>query len=210
MCVLRLRTVAIRAIRCRSIRFFDDRRAIENEILAFLVQDSEAIEPQGIAKKIDRRIGLFDNPEQRSRVGNRNGATFGAAAEIFEKQFELLGQVVRRCEIFRHFARRVAGQDEALVALSLEENSFEDVLTEIDANYRISAPRHGGGLDIAGSVPGISLLCPGIAPYTSGKVAACRLTDRVFAISKETPLLDQAAHFGWDHRFPCRIAGLQA
>src|SRR5438270_10305935 len=121
--------MAICAVRFASNRFLDHGSAIQDKILTFLVQDSEAVESQRISKQIDWRIGLFDNTEERAGVGNRNGTTLGAAAEIFKEQFELLRQVIRGQEIFGHLARGVAGQNEALVALPLEKDSFEDVLT---------------------------------------------------------------------------------
>ena len=106
-------------------------------------------------------FGLLDDAEQRSRVRNRDGATFGPAAEVLEQKLELLGEFFRRLEFFGDFARGVAGQDKSVIALSLEQDSFENVLSEVDANNRIAAPRHGGVLHIAGSVPTTPVFCPG-------------------------------------------------
>jgi hypothetical protein len=105
-------------------------------------------------------VGLFDDAEQRSRIRNGYRATLGPAAEVLEQKLELLGEIFRRCELFGDFARGVTGQDKSVIALSLEQNSFENVLPEVDADNRIAAPRHGGVLHIAGSVPTTPVFCP--------------------------------------------------
>ena len=77
---------AIAAISCVTIRFFrQDRRAIEHEIPALLVQNREAVEAKGVPQEIDRRVWLLDNAQQRGRIGNRNRASFGAAAQVLEQ-----------------------------------------------------------------------------------------------------------------------------
>src|SRR5439155_7353665 len=88
-----------------------------------------------------------------------------ALPPIFEQKLEMLRQFFRRLQFFGHFARSVAREDKTIVALSLQKHAFEDVLAKINAEYRVSAPRHGGVLPIAGSVPTLAVFCP---PLTCG------------------------------------------
>ena len=120
----------------------EDWRAIENEILALLVENGEAVEPKGVAQKIDRSVRLFDDTKERCGIGNSDGATFRATSQVLQQELEMLGEVLGRFQILRHFTRGVAGQHEAIVALSLKENALEDVLAKIDAKDRVSAARH--------------------------------------------------------------------
>ncbi len=62
-----------------------------------------------------------------------------ATAQLFalppmslSKQFDLLRQVVGSCDRFRHGARGVIGQHKAVIALPLQQHTFENVLAEID------------------------------------------------------------------------------
>ena len=111
-----------------------DRRAIEHEILAFLIEDREAVEAQGAAQQFDRRGRLLDDAKKRVRIGSGDGATFRAAAHFLEEKFDLLREIVRGGDSFRHRTRSVIGQDKTLVAFALQEHTFEDMFAEIDAN----------------------------------------------------------------------------
>jgi hypothetical protein len=129
--------MAIRALRHHG-------GAIEDEIFALLVQNRQAVETERIAQQVDRRIRLLDDAEERSGVRNGDRAYFGAAAEVLEQKFQLLGELFRGVEFFRDFARSIARQNKSFVTFSLEQDSLENVLSEIDSKYRVSAPRHGG------------------------------------------------------------------
>src|SRR5205823_8041906 len=119
----------------------------------FLVQNRETIEPKGVPQKIDRRTGLFNNSKQRGRIGNGNRAAFRDPAKVLEQELQLLGQFFRGLQFFRHLTRSVTREDKTVVGFALQKHAFEDVLAQIDPKYRVSAPRHGGALHIAGSVP---------------------------------------------------------
>src|SRR2546423_14280610 len=121
------RSISVGAIDGVAISFFrQNRRAIQDEVFAFLIQNGEPVEPKRVAEQIDRRVGLLDNAEEYGRIGNRDGAAFGAAAEFLEQKFELLREFFRRFQFLRHLARGVAGQDKAVVAFSLQKNALED------------------------------------------------------------------------------------
>ena len=140
-------------------------RAIEHKIFAFLVQDHEAVEPKGIAQKVDGGIRLFDDAEERFGIGNRDGAAFGAAAEVLEQELELLREFFRGGQFLGDFPGGVAGQDKPVVALSLEQDSFEDVFPQIDPKDRISASRHDAAIPCSGNRADSPVFCPWRSPW---------------------------------------------
>ncbi len=63
-----------------------DRRAIEHEIFAFLVENREAVESQRAAEQFDRRVRLFDDAQKRVRDRKpRSAQALGAAAESLSR-----------------------------------------------------------------------------------------------------------------------------
>src|SRR5947207_7848171 len=84
----------------------------------------------------------------------------------------MLRQFFRRLQFFGHFPRGVAREDTTIVPLSLQKHAFEDVLAKINAEYRVSAPRHGGVLPIAGSVPTLAVFCLRLARGSQDKTPA--------------------------------------
>ncbi len=77
---------------------------------------------------------LFDDAQERVRIGNRDGIALRAATQIFEEQFDLLRQFVGIFDFIRHRARRVIRQDNAVISFSLQEHTFENVFAEVDAD----------------------------------------------------------------------------
>jgi len=64
---------------------------------------------------------------------------------------ELLGEFFRGGQFLRDFPGSVAGEHKPVVCLSLEQNSFKDVLAQIDAKNRISASRHDAPIPCSGN-----------------------------------------------------------
>jgi hypothetical protein len=105
-----------------------DWRDIEHEVSALLIENGKTVQAQRVAEKIDGCIGLLDNTQERSRIGNSKGVSLGAPAEVAQKQFDLLRQFLCRLDFFRNFARRKAGQDKTRITLSAKRDSFEDTI----------------------------------------------------------------------------------
>jgi hypothetical protein len=79
------------------------------------------------------------------------------------------------------------------------------VLAEVDTENRIAAPRHGGVLPIAGTVPGTGGFPPRQSPLQRlGKAKnMAHLTGGHRPIAEELAAFDDFDHLGRNHLFPC-------
>ena len=217
-CFMRVPVCAFGRMAVGAVRAVHGNRcAIEHEIFAFLIEHREAIQAQRIAQEIDRRLRLLDYSQERIGVGNGNGASFRAPAEVAKKKLQLLREVFRGGQFLRDFARRETGQDVASISLAMEQHSLEDVLPEIDPNDRVTALGHGAAVPCSGKRADIAAFpafherrCFAVAlfPVQLGDFRRpnSAIRDRCRrAVAEKLTCLDDRHHFRRHHFFPSRI-----
>ena len=137
------RSAGRRFFRCRSFLAVPaNRRDVEHEVLAFLVQDCEPVQAQRVSKQIKRRVRLLDDSQNIRRVGDSERARFGATAEFAHELFQFARKIFRRSKFFGDGARREARENKAMIALASKRDTFEYVFTQVDADNRICPFRH--------------------------------------------------------------------
>jgi hypothetical protein len=123
--------------------------AIEDEFLNLLVEETKAIEPDGVPKDFTRGLRLLNNANKRITAGYRDGASLGARADVLERELELRDELLGSLGSCLHDMDRVIADYVAISTPALERDSLDRVPSEID-------PKNGVRKFFAHSNNGIS------------------------------------------------------